>query len=172
MNEYTILLLVLVLLLSTALSAVTTVKSVSLERYLGKWYQTAYYPNSFQPRDCGLTVAEYSLDNKGKINVKNTCYEDTAGTKVKKQANAKAWAVDKTNAKLKVSFFWPFRGDYWIVKLADDYRYSVVSDSKQKYLWILSRNMELSRSDYNEILAFLDKGGWDSKRLVITGKVK
>ena len=84
---------------------VTTVKSVDINRYLGKWFQIAYYPNSFQPSDCGLTVAEYSLDRKGGITVKNTCYEDAEGRKIKKRATGKAWSVSKSNARLKVRFF-------------------------------------------------------------------
>lgn len=79
MNLHTYIILCLLLLLSIALSAVTTVPSVDLQRYLGRWYQFAYFPNNFQPKDCGLTTADYSLDKKGKIIVNNTCYQDKAG---------------------------------------------------------------------------------------------
>jgi apolipoprotein D and lipocalin family protein len=34
---------------------------------------------------------------------------------------------DSGNAKLKVQFFWPFKGKYWIIDLADDYSYAVAS---------------------------------------------
>jgi len=160
------------LILLVGLNAVSTVKSVDLNRYLGRWYQIAYYPNSFQPKDCGLTVADYSLNSKGKIIVLNTCFEDKAGKIVKKQATGKAWSVDKSNAKLKVMFFWPFRGDYWIVKLDKDYRYTVVSDPKQKYLWILSRKPELDKLSYDEIITYLKANGWNLDKLIITGKVQ
>ncbi|MDY0381508.1 MAG: lipocalin family protein, partial [Candidatus Cloacimonadaceae bacterium] len=60
-------------------------------------------------------------------------------------------------------------GDYWIVKLDKNYQYSVVSDRKQKYLWILSRSPRMDRDSYNEILHFLEQGGWDIDKLVITG---
>lgn len=169
--------ILLMLLLLTGLSGkeanpVSTVKSVDLQRYLGTWYQLAYYPNSFQPRDCGLTVARYSLGKKNKIVVDNVCYEDAAGTKVKKQATGKAKAKDASNSKLKVSFFWPFYGDYWIVKLDQkNYSYSVVSDPKRKYLWILTRSKEIDRKLYEELTDWLNQNGWDSSRLVITGTV-
>lgn len=172
MNTQKVILILITLLIPLLSSAVTTVQSVDLNRYLGKWYQFAYYPNSFQPKDCGLTVAEYTLDKKGKILVKNTCFEDAAGKKVKKQATGKAYPIDRSNSKLKVSFFFPFKGDYWIVKLADDYRYSVVSDPKKKYLWILTRSKELSKTDYNEIMDFLRKGGWDVNKLDVTGTIR
>lgn len=172
MNPHTIIMLCLLLLLSVSLSAVTTVKSVDLQRYLGRWYQFAYFPNGFQPKDCALTTADYSLDTKGKIIVLNTCYQDKAGKVIKKQATGKAYAVDKTNSKLKVSFFWPFKGDYWIVKLDANYRYAVVSDPKQKYLWILTRTPDLDKASYAEINSFLVKGGWDISKLVVSGALK
>lgn len=162
----------LILLSAIALNSVTTVKSVDLQKYLGRWYQIAYYPNSFQPKDCGLTVADYSLDAKGKIIVNNICYADKAGKVIKKQAQGKAYTVDKSNAKLKVSFFWPFKGDYWIVKLGENYSYSVVSDPKQKYLWILARNPVMDKATYQEITNFLKANGWDTARLSITGTIK
>lgn len=160
------------LAISISLNAVTTVKSVDLSRYLGRWYQFAYFPNSFQPKDCGLVAADYSLDSKGKIKVLNTCFADKEGKTIKKQATGKAYPVNKSNSKLKVSFFWPFKGDYWIVKLDKDYRYSVVSDPKQKYLWILTRSPELDKKTYQEIYGFLQSNGWDTGKLKITGTLK
>ncbi|MDY0152446.1 MAG: lipocalin family protein [Candidatus Cloacimonas sp.] len=162
-------LLVLMLLLGISLNAVTTVPKVDINRYLGRWYQFAYFPNSFQPKDCGLVVAEYSLNSKGDIVVLNTCYADKEGKQIKKQATGKAYRVKGSSSKLKVSFFWPFKGDYWIVKLDKDYKYSVVSDPKQKYLWILARSPRLDRQSYQEIYDYLKKYGWDMSKLDITG---
>lgn len=153
---------------------VTTVKSVDLQRYLGTWYQQAYYPNSFQPKDCGLTVARYSWNAKKKrVIVENTCYEDAAGTTVKKRATGKAKVVDPSNAKLKVTFFWPFYGDYWIVKLEEkNYSYAVVSDPKRKYLWILARDKAMDRAVYQEITDWLQQNGWEPAKLVMTGGLR
>lgn len=172
------LIFILLLLLAIALSGkaqnpVATVKSVDLQRYLGTWYQLAYFPNGFQPKDCGLTRAQYSLDGKGKIIVLNTCFEDAAGSKIKKQARGKAYPVDASNSKLKVSFFWPFKGDYWIVKLDEkNYSYSIVSDPQRKYLWILTREKEVETKLYQELTAWLRQNGWDTDRLLLTGKLK
>ena len=163
-------LLIILLMGSTFLFAtVETVDKVDVNRYLGRWYQYAYYPNKFQPKDAALSAADYSLDAKGNLIVINTSFDDKAGKKVLKQVKGKAKPIDKTFSKLRVSFFWPFYGDYWIVKLDKDYRYSVVSDRKQKYLWILSRSPRMDADTYNEILHFLRQGGWDPTKLVITG---
>jgi apolipoprotein D and lipocalin family protein len=79
-----------------------------------------------------------------------------------------AYSVDTTNTKLKVSFFWPFYGDYWIIKLAEDYRYSIVSEPRKKYLWILSRSKELTSKDRKEILYFLREEGFKTENIFWT----
>ncbi len=69
-------------------------------------------------------------------------------------AKGKAKIVDqKTNAKLKVAFFWPFYGDYWILVLGPNYEYAVVGDPSRDYLWILSRTRRIEESLYQQLLA-------------------
>ncbi|MDD3577733.1 MAG: lipocalin family protein, partial [Candidatus Cloacimonetes bacterium] len=146
---------------------------VDLQRYLGKWYQIAYFPTRFQPNKGGMVTAEYSLDKKGKIRVVNTSYKDDEGREVRDVAKAKAWATDKSNSKLKVKFVWFASGNYWIVKLDDkNYSYSVVSDPSRKYLWILSRTPAMDKAVYNEIRDFLMTNGWNLEKLALTGKLK
>ena len=83
------------------------VSFVDLKRYMGTWYEIARYPHRFQ-EGCVGTSATYSLRDDGKVDVLNQCYKGKLdGEPVK--AHGKAWVVDNaTNAKLKVSFFWPF----------------------------------------------------------------
>ena len=89
------------------------VPRVELSRYTGTWYEIARYPNSFQ-KDCIHSSAVYKLKADSSISVLNSCQKKG----VMKTAEAKARVADPiTNAKLKVSFFWPFWGDYWIIDL-------------------------------------------------------
>jgi apolipoprotein D and lipocalin family protein len=76
--------------------------------------------------------------------------------------------VDKqTNAKLKVRFFWPFSGDYWIIDLGGHYEYAVVGEPGRKYLWILSRRKVMDKKTYDEILGRLEEKGYDPKKLLV-----
>jgi len=156
-----------------AKTSLATVPKVELNRYLGLWHQFAYFPNSFQPKNCGATTAKYSLRKNGSIEVHNICYEDAARSKIKKQARGKATIVNgSNNAKLKVSFFWPFSGDYWIIDLDEkDYSYAVVSEPKRRYLWILTRKPNLEKATYDQIIAKLRANGFDLKRLELTGSI-
>ena len=72
------------------------------------------------------------------------------------------------NAKLKVQFFWPFRGKYWIIDLAEDYSYAVVGHPNRKYLWILSRTPVMDQEIYNEILKRVKDKGFDIGKLKMT----
>lgn len=114
-------------------------KSVELDRYLGRWYEMARYEAPFQ-KDCEAVTADYSLRDDGQIKVINSCRKGAVDGELK-QAVGKAKVVDTTTgAKLKVSFFGPFFGDYWVLDRADDYSWSIVGEPSGRYLWILTRS--------------------------------
>ncbi len=140
------------------------VARVDLERYAGTWYEIASYPNSFQ-KDCVATKATYSVLPGGKVRVLNQCRRGSLAAEWD-SAVGRAWIVDTaTNAKLKVSFFWPFRGDYWVLDLGADYEYSVVGTPSREYLWILSRSPTMDATLYERILETVRRLGFDPKRL-------
>jgi len=154
-------------------SQIQPVERVELDRYLGQWFQTAYYPNTFQPKDCGITTAEYSLKENGRIRVINTCWGDTFSGEPRKQAKGTAWAVDESNARLKVRFFWPFKADYWIIDLdTAEYYHAVVSGPSMKYLWILCREQSMDEGYYSTLIQKLENMGFDTSKLVLTSKLK
>ena len=143
------------------------VGSVDLDRYLGTWYEIASYPAWFQ-RGCTAVTAEYSLRDDGHILVVNSCRKGSLEGKLK-QAKGRAKVVDRTtNAKLKVSFFGPFWGDYWIIDLDPEYRWAVVGVPSRKYLWVLSRTRAMDEALYQEITGRLQGKGYDTARLIRT----
>lgn len=142
-----------------------TVDSVDLNRYVGKWYEIAKIPNSFQKKCASNTTATYELRKDGDIDVINRCIEKDGSVS---EAKGIAKVVDKkTNSKLEVSFvrifgislFW---GDYWIIGLDKDYKYAVVGTPKRKYGWILSRTPILSKNDLDEAFIILRNQGYNT----------
>lgn len=138
-----------------------TVPHVDLQRYLGKWYDIAHFPQAFQS-GCSCTTAEYSLNDDGTLQVVNTCNKDGKMKISKGVAKVKDKGI---NAKLAVTFFWPFTGKYWIIDLARDYSYAVVGHPNRNYLWILSRTKELDAKTYSEILSRVKSKGYDLSKL-------
>ena len=147
-----------------AQAPLATVSHVDLTRYAGLWYEIARYPNAFE-RKCDRNVtAAYTLRSDGKIGVENACLRSDGSRTV-----ARGWArvVDPhSSAKLKVTFFWPFFGNYWILDLSPDYRYAVVGEPGRKYLWILSRTPQMDPELYASITSRLAGKGFDASRLL------
>jgi len=170
-----------------------TVPHVDLSRYLGRWYEIARYPNLFQ-RKCDRDItAEYALAPRarrgmirgmmrgmvrgmvqgmmqgraqGKITVLNSCTKRDGSVE---HANGVAVVVDPlSNAKLKVTFSWPFAADYWIIDLGANYEYAVVGEPSRRNLWILSRSPQMSDSLYEQILRTVAARGYNPKKLVRT----
>ena len=140
------------------------VPHVELKKYLGKWYEIAHLPARFQ-EGCTDTTATYTLSEDGSISVLNECIRNG---KVK-QAKGKAKVVDKTSgAKLKVTFFWPFYGDYWIINLGKDYEYAVVGTPNRKYLWILSRTPQIDDKLFSQLIESAKSKGFDVNNLIKT----
>jgi apolipoprotein D and lipocalin family protein len=141
-----------------------TVEYVDVVRYMGTWFEIAKFPQRFEKGLVGVT-ANYTLLPNGKVRVLNRGYKEDFNGKLK-TAKGKAWVVDTaTNAKLKVSFFWPFAGNYWILELGKDYEYVVVGDESRKYLWILSRTPQMDEAVYNELLKRVQDKGFDISKL-------
>jgi len=148
-----------------------TVANVDLNKYAGKWYEIASYPQRFQ-KGCHCTTAEYTLSEKGYVIVENRCNRDSVNGK-QSYIKGKAFVEKNTgNAKLKVQFFWPFKGKYWIIDLADDYSYAVVSHPNKKYLWILSRTPKIQEEIYQQIISRLKEKGFDMSKLQTTVQLK
>jgi apolipoprotein D and lipocalin family protein len=147
-----------------------TVPYVDLNRYAGKWYEIASYPQRFQ-KGCHCTTAEYTLSDKGYVIVENRCNRDSVNGK-QSYIKGKAFVQKDTgNAKLYVQFFWPFKAKYWIIDLADDYSYAVVGHPNREYLWILSRTSKMDNAVYQQILSKLQSKGFDVTKLRRTEQV-
>ena len=102
----------LIIPFSTMAQPLKTVPYVDLNRYAGLWYEIASYPQRFQ-QGCHRTTAEYTLSDKGYVIVENRCNRDSVDGK-QSYIRGKAFVQKNSgNARLKVQFFWPFRGDYY-----------------------------------------------------------
>lgn len=163
------------LFLATSVHAqtVTVVADLDMNRYAGKWYEIARFPNKFQNQCISDVDATYVKRADGDIDVINRC-KNATGTIEEAVGRAKLPHPD-TMAKLKVRFapqwlswlpmVW---ADYWVLDLAPDYSVAAVGDPTRKYLWILSRNKVVADSVYQAQIKRLAAQGYDTSRLVPT----
>ena len=141
--------------------------SVDLTRYAGRWHEIARFPNRFQ-RDCASdTTATYTLRPDGKITVLNEC-RTADGRRKSAKGTARVADPKGPNTTLKVTFFWPFSGKYWIIDLDPEYRWAVVGEPGREYLWILSRTPQLDGEIYQQIVERAKRQGFDTGKLLKT----
>ncbi len=149
-------------------STVRTVPAVDLARYTGTWHEIARYPNRFEDGsglDCVDVTATYTARPDGRVGVVNRCL-NAADNLAPREANGSAYAVEgANNSKLRVSFFWPFYGDYWVLGLDEAYGWAVVGDPARDYLWVLARGPSLPAPAYEAALASARAQGFDTSRL-------
>ncbi|NKE47548.1 lipocalin family protein [Roseomonas frigidaquae] len=161
-----VLLLVNACATTPARAPVATVPQVDLARYAGTWFEIARFPNSFQDgggRICTHTTATYTPRPDGTIGVVNRCRGADGAPRV---AEGTAHVVPESgNAKLRVTFFWPFYGDYWVLGLDPSYRWAVVGAPGRDYLWVLARRPELAPGDYAEAVITAAMQGFEVSRL-------
>ncbi|MCU4175917.1 lipocalin family protein [Carboxylicivirga sp. N1Y90] len=143
----------------------TVVKELDINRYLGTWYEIARYDHRFERDMVGVT-ANYSFRADGKLKVINSGYKGSLNGE-RSEAIGKAKIPNPTiPSKLKVSFFWIFYGDYFVLDLDKDYQWALIGSSSDKYLWILSRTPIIEDSLYEELLDKLVKRGYDVNQLI------
>jgi len=142
----------------------TTVKELDLNRYLGKWYEIARFPHSFEKNLVGVT-ATYRLKEDGMIEVQNEGFKGTLDGDHSK-AIGKAKIPNKLEpGKLKVSFFWIFYADYFVLELDPNYQYVMIGSSSDKYFWILCRTPQMDPAVYNMLCDKARKRGYNLDKL-------
>lgn len=142
-----------------------TVQAVDLDHYSGTWYEIARLPNSFQSMCASDTQATYQPDEKA-VAVLNRCRN--ANGKLE-QARGIAKVVTGSNgAKLRVSFFRPFYGDYWILDLDPGYRWVLVGEPSRKYAWILAREPKLDEATQEALLTRAAELGFNRQAFLRT----
>ena len=149
--------------------ALEPVQEFDIEKYMGKWYEIYRLPNKFEEGLEDIT-AHYELTDDGRVIVTNEgrLIEDKSRVK---QAKGRAWIPNpKEPSKLKVSFFWPFSGDYWVLKVDPEYSYALVGEPSGKFLWILSRERRLDHKIVEELMIYASTLGFPVEDM-ISGQV-
>jgi apolipoprotein D and lipocalin family protein len=146
----------------------TPVKSFSLEKYLGTWYEIARMPFSFEKDLCRVT-ATYTLRDDGKVSVVNRGVKPDGKESV---ARGKAkFGSGKDTGYLRVSFFLWFYADYIITELDPAYQYALVA-SPPKYFWILSRKPQLDSTVMQRLISTAGTLGYDTSKVIMTPQLQ
>lgn len=139
-------------------------ESVDLERFMGTWYVIANIPTIFE-KDCTGAIDHYEQKNEDRIDVTYVCFKNSVeGKRITK--DLKAWVL-KPN-EWRVQFFWPLKVSYLILDVSPDYQWTVIGHPSKDYVWIMSREPQMSSKVLSERKQFLREQGYDISELVMT----
>lgn len=143
-----------------------TVKNLETKRFLGKWYEIARFPHSFEKDLVGVT-ATYSMKENGQIKVLNQGYKGTLNGKLSTAVGKAKIADPNFPGNLRVSFFWIFYSDYLVMELDSiNYDWAVIGSSSPNYLWILSRKPQMDNKTYENLIQKISERGYDIQKLI------
>ena len=159
-----VLVIVFMLAACTTGPPIHTVDSVDIEKFMGDWYVIASIPTSIE-KQAYNALESYHLAEDGTI---ETTFSFNKGSfeGPRKVYRPRGFIQDKqSNAVWGMQFFWPFKAEYRIIYLTEDYSQTVIGRTKRDYVWIMARKPMMPEEDYNGILEFLREQGYDLAKL-------
>ena len=150
------------------------VKGLEVERYLGKWHEIASIPAWFQDHCVSDTSATYGLTEDGEtLTVLNAC-RDEDGEMDSADGYAR-FTGPRDEGGLEVTFVsilgfpvWLMSGDYVVIALDEDYRWSAVGHPSRDYAWILAREPALPPETLSQIEAAFAGVGYDTCEILMS----
>jgi apolipoprotein D and lipocalin family protein len=143
---------------------IPAVEYVDIERFMGDWYVIANIP-TFIEKNAFNAVESYRLEEDGTV---ATTFRFNKGgfDGPEKVYHPRGFIQDeKSNAVWGMQFIWPFKAEYRIIYLTEDYQQTVIGRSKRDYVWVMSRNPSIPDEDFARILRFLEKIGYDIEQV-------
>ncbi len=154
---------VLLFIMIHCMTAQTAPQFIDLTKYSGKWFVVGVIPTRFDA-DWNDVTETYTLNEKGKIEIFTTYIKN--GKTKSSYVTSKGFPNKKAgNVTWKVQFIWPFRADYLIEEIADDYSYTVVGHPKKKFLYIMTRTGKMDNRLYSAIVTRFSEKGYDTAKL-------
>lgn len=142
---------------------ITLASTVDISRFMGDWYVIANIP-TFIEKGAHNAVESYRLDTDGTI---ATTFTFRAGSfeGKKKRYQPRGFIRDASGAIWGMRFLWPFKGDFRIVHVTEDYSQTIIGREARDYVWIMARTPTISEIDFQRLTGIVAAQGYDIKKL-------
>ena len=151
--------------------APSTIREISIEKYLGHWYQVYAAPTNAVFQGYGTCItADYGLYSSNNISVLNS--QINKEHELEKISGYGYYKNISEPGQLTVHLDGvPVDSPYWIVKLGEVvnnmYQYSIITTPSGISLWVLTRDVVLFYRKYDdEVKKFLDEYGFKYNQVV------
>jgi apolipoprotein D and lipocalin family protein len=148
------------------LPPIKTVEHVDLARFMGNWYVIAAIP-TFIERDPYNPIEQYRQHADGSIATTFTFNKGGFDGPLKSYHPTGYVLPGSGNAEWRMQFVWPFKSEYLIAYLSEDYQHTVIARNKRDYVWLMSRQPHLDSQTYGELVAKIKAMGYDTSKLQV-----
>jgi apolipoprotein D and lipocalin family protein len=149
---------------SASLAPLKTVEKVDIVRFMGQWYVIACIP-TFIETESYNGIETYRLEPDGSIDTVFT-FNKGGFDGPRKRYNPRGFIGDRVNnSTWGMQFLWPFKSEYLITYLKDDYSQTVIGRNKRDYVWIMARTPQIPEEDYQRLVRELAAQGYDLTKL-------
>ncbi len=146
--------------LLTPPAPIDTVERVDLPRFMGDWYVIAHIP-TFPERKAYNAVESYELADEAEVATTFTFNHDGFDGPHRTMKPTGFVEPGTGNAVWAMQFVWPFKAEYRVVYLDEDYDFTIIGRSRRDYAWIMARSPEVDEAVYEALVARLAALGYD-----------
>ncbi len=162
LSKKTILAILFLLMMLNSNSQIK-VSHLDLQKYSGKWYVISCIPTRFD-KNWSHVIESYQVNARGNIDIFTTYKKEKNSPE--KYVTSKGFPLkESNNFSWKVQFVWPFKADYLVEEINEDYTYVVVGHPKKKFLYIMNRTGLMGKLQYEEIVKRAVERGYDTTQL-------
>jgi apolipoprotein D and lipocalin family protein len=162
-------LLTLLLLLTGACSAsqppLEPVRQVDTDRFMGTWYVIAHIPPFFTS-DAYNAVERYRRNASGNVDGLYT-FNDGAFDGALRTLTPTGYpaVAGEDDGIWGMRFVWPFKSDYRIAYVDDDYEHTIIGRNQRDYVWIMARRPRISPDTYAALVQRTVELGYEEAEL-------
>lgn len=143
---------------------IRTADSVDLNRFMGDWYVLANIP-TFIEEGAHNAVESYRLNDDGTVATTFT-FRDGGFDGEVKTYRPTGYIVDReSNAVWAMQFVWPFKADYRILYVDDQYTLTIIGRLKRDYVWLMARTPRIPQHEYDRLLSIIDAAGYETSEV-------
>ncbi len=143
---------------------IPAVPSVDLARFMGDWFVIANIPTRLE-RNAFDAVESYELRPDGRVQTTFRYRNKSFTAPIKTLKPVGTVRPGFNNAVWDMQFIWPFKAEYVVVYLSDDYSQTIIGRSARDYVWLMARTPTISEADYSRAIDRLRALGYDVSRV-------
>ena len=130
---------------------------------MGDWYVQAHIPVGSE-KNAYNGVESYALGEDGRV-LTSYVFREGGFDGDLEVMEPVGFVSDDSAAVWGMRFIWPFKAEYLVAHLDEDYSETIIARTKRDYAWIMTRDQEISDERLEHLTQALAALGYDTSEL-------